>query len=478
MDRQAASARRASASALTSMSACGEEGKSGNGDVQRDDGEKRRRNDEEDDVATVPAAAAVRPASTSSGTLPISAAVDSNYATTTNVESQKFRKSGERGEEDARRLGSSTSLGCAARRHGPITTTQHPDSPPPDYDDCVARAHRDGPLPQTCSSSVADQAMATAAASGVSTTSASTAKSTSTSSSRSKTKDDQPDKEKEYGSHDSNSKPSKDKGKRRADDFSNATGAQHKNDDMLDDTKLSNPNLREATELAALPRPFSSSSSSMSSSATGSRVSQRRVYSGVDATAGGVGSLSQTRSGGSGSSSVRSNLTGPLWWQGVQRWWGRQVSVTVEVKGMRDHLGESVIQPLKPLIIITHPLTAAFATNSPSTRTHLPRLPTDEHRAQHDGGDTRAAVPAAALAAPRRAPGVLRAGDPAGVDIHRVRHRRRAARRLSLLAPAVGHRPWQGSSRRVGGAGHHGREPGGMCRVACFGGIGVERVVD
>ncbi|KAK8229474.1 hypothetical protein HDK77DRAFT_430415 [Phyllosticta capitalensis] len=338
MDRQAASARRASASALTSMSACGEEEKSGNGDVQRDDGEKRRRNDEEDDVATVPAAAAVRPASTSSGTLPISAAVDSNYATTTNVESQKFRKSGERGEEDARRLGSSTSLGCAARRHGPITTTQHPDSPPPDYDDCVARAHRDGPLPQTCSSSVADQAMATAAASGVSTTSASTAKSTSTSSSRSKTKDDQPDKEKEYGSHDSNSKPSKDKGKRRADDFSNATGAQHKNDDMLDDTKLSNPNLREATELAALPRPFSSSSSSMSSSATGSRVSQRRVYSGVDATAGGVGSLSQTRSGGSGSSSVRSNLTGPLWWQGVQRWWGRQVSVTVEVKGMRDHL--------------------------------------------------------------------------------------------------------------------------------------------
>ncbi|KAK7609954.1 hypothetical protein JOL62DRAFT_557257 [Phyllosticta paracitricarpa] len=134
----------------------------------------------------------------------------------------------------------------------------------------------------------------------------------------------------------------KDKGKRRADDdFIDAGPCNHEKrppPEDLDDTKLSNPNLREATELAALP-PFSSSSSSSATGAA-SRLSQRRTHgSGNEPGDGGGDALSQTRSGaGSGSGSMRSTLTGPLWWQAVQRWWKRHVSVTVEVKGMRDHL--------------------------------------------------------------------------------------------------------------------------------------------
>ncbi|KAK7540788.1 uncharacterized protein J3D65DRAFT_253531 [Phyllosticta citribraziliensis] len=299
--------------------------------------EKRRSQDDGSDGAvhvaakdvTVPAA--VPPASTSSGTLPIS-----GHATKgTSAADLKPGEAGTGAGESVRKENHSSNDRSAGHGAGWRGQTEQgrEDNDQHSSPSNVATTITRGDSPPVHLSNTTDERStgrpSDDTASGLSTgSSASTA-----------------NKSKEEGKEHQPSKPEanklKDKGKRRADDESIDSGP-HEHEERrpkeLDDTRLSNPNLREATELAALP-PFSSSSSS-SASGAGSRLPQRRIHGSEDAPGGGDGgdALSQAQSAtGSGSSSMR-NLSGPLWWQAVQRWWKRHVSVTVEVKGMRDHL--------------------------------------------------------------------------------------------------------------------------------------------
>ncbi|KAK8164223.1 hypothetical protein IWX90DRAFT_505224 [Phyllosticta citrichinensis] len=335
--------------------------------------EKRRSEDDGSDGAvaakdvTVPAA--VPPASTSPGMPPIS-----GHATKgTSAADLKPGEAGTDIEESGTKENLSSndrSAGHGAGRCGQTKQGQEDDDHQTSPSNIATTTTRGDSLPVRLPSTTDERS--TARPSDDTTSGLSAGSSTSTArKSKEEGKDIQPSKQE--------ADKLTDKGKRRADDESIDIGPhehEERRAEELDDTKLSNPNLREATELAALP-PFSSSSSS-SASGAGSRLSQRRIHGSEDEPGGDGGdALSQPQSAtGSGSNSMR-NLSGPLWWQAVQRWWKRHVSVTVEVKGMRDHLGKQAVESKPPIILFLsklRPSPAVIRSNQRPIGSRLPAL--------------------------------------------------------------------------------------------------------
>jgi hypothetical protein len=166
----------------------------------------------------------------------------------------------------------------------------------------------------------------------------------------------------------------------------------------------------------------------------------------------------------------------PKWYDGVLRWWKREISVKVDAKYRRDHLGMSLrfshvrregrreigigtiqcsISIVKEYVLLT------VQTDGHSTGAHISSLHPHKSGPLNPRRNSNPTIPPPTHLQPLHHIRLLHSRHPPRRVLHHLGHGRRPPGRLPLLAAAERHGQRQGLGWWVGDQCHHGREHSG-----------------